>query len=80
MASAAKVLSSPQASATAPELRGVRSPRRVLAGWLQLVREAFGGALLLVAWLALWSATWAAVAGPLSPVRDAPPAAVEVRS
>ncbi len=80
MASAAKVLSSPQASAKAPELRGVRSPRRVLAGWLQLVREAFGGALLLVAWLALWSATWAAVAGPLSPVRDAPPAAVEVRS
>jgi hypothetical protein len=34
--------------------------------WL-LLRDLLGGALLLVAWIALWTVTWAAVAGPLSP-------------
>lgn len=35
---------------------------------LALLRSALGGALLLVVWIALWTVTWAAVAGPLSPV------------
>jgi hypothetical protein len=34
--------------------------------WLAL-RDVVGGALLLAAWLALWTVTWAAVAGPLRP-------------
>ncbi len=34
--------------------------------WLGL-RDLLGGALLLAAWLALWTVTWAAVAGPLRP-------------
>jgi len=34
--------------------------------WLTL-RDLLGGALLLAAWLALWTVTWAAVAGPLRP-------------
>jgi hypothetical protein len=34
--------------------------------WLFL-RDLLGGALLLAVWLALWTVTWAAVAGPLSP-------------
>lgn len=31
------------------------------------LRDLLGGALPLAAWLALWSVTWAAVAGPLRP-------------
>lgn len=34
--------------------------------WLA-VRDLAGGALLLAVWLALWTVTWAAVAGPLRP-------------
>ena len=41
-----------------------RPPRR--QRWLTL-RDALGGALLLAAWIALWTVTWAAVAGPLRP-------------
>lgn len=41
--------------------RGARRER-----WLT-VRDLLGGALLLAAWLALWTVTWAAVAGPLRP-------------
>jgi hypothetical protein len=72
MASTAKVLSSPQASRQVPVVRAVPAPapRRPRWGWLQLLREGFGGALLLVVWLALWTVTWAAVAGPLSPVGE----------
>ncbi len=44
-----------------------RSPRR--ERWLGL-RDLLGGALLLAAWLALWTVTWAAVAGPLRPAGD----------
>ncbi len=82
MASTAKVLSSLQPAQTNPELRAVPAPapRRDRWGWLRLVRESFGGALLIVAWLALWTVTWAAVAGPLSPARQAPVASVEARS
>ncbi len=83
MASTANVLSSSlQAAPATTELRAVPAaePRRDRWGWLRLVRESLGGALLLVVWLALWTVTWAAVAGPLSPTREAPPAAVEVRS
>jgi hypothetical protein len=43
------------------------SPRR---GWRErwlTLRDVLGGALLLAAWLALWTVTWAAVAGPLGP-------------
>jgi hypothetical protein len=47
--------------------------------WL-LLRDVLGGTLVLVAWIALWTVTWAAVAGPLSPAARAertPAAAVE---
>ena len=67
MTSTAKVTSSLQAVRTISS----PSPRRARWAWLELVRESVGGALLLVAWLALWTVTWAAVAGPLAPVRDA---------
>ncbi len=82
MASTANVLSSSVQAPPAAELRAVPAlePRPDRWGWLRLVRESLGGALILVAWLALWTVTWAAVAGPLSPVRDAPPAAVDVRT
>jgi hypothetical protein len=33
----------------------------------QTVRDLLGGGILLAVWLALWTVTWAAVAGPLSP-------------
>lgn len=33
--------------------------------WL-LLRDVLGGALVLAAWIALWTVTWAALAGPLS--------------
>jgi hypothetical protein len=50
--------------------RGERRER-----WLRL-RDLLGGALLLTAWLALWTVTWAAIAGPLAPVeRPGAPAA-----
>ncbi len=70
MTSTAKVGSSFQAT------RSSGAPARSRWGWLQLVREAFGGALLLAAWLALWTVTWAAVAGPLAPSSEAPRAQV----
>ena len=48
--------------------------------WRSL-RDLLGGALLLAAWLVLWTVTWAAVAGPLSPaVRGAATAAVSMAS
>lgn len=34
----------------------------------RVVGDLLGGALLLGAWLALWTVTWAAVAGPLAPI------------
>lgn len=34
--------------------------------WIEL-RDLLAGVLLLAAWLALWTVTWAAVAGPLRP-------------
>lgn len=61
-------------SARGPASRGraVPSPSpRARWGWLALLRESIGGALLLAVWLALWTIAWAAVAGPLSPVREA---------
>ncbi len=45
-------------------LRTRARPRR--QRWLAL-RDLLGGALLVAAWLALWTVTWAAVAGPLRP-------------
>ncbi len=82
MASTANVLSSSLQAPPAAELRAVPAPepRPDRWGWLRLVRESLGGALILVAWLALWTVTWAAVAGPLSPAREAPAAAVDVRT
>ena len=38
--------------------------------WLSL-RDFLGGALLLAAAIALWTVTWAAVAGPLRPAEPA---------
>jgi hypothetical protein len=35
-----------------------------------LLRDVLGGGLVLAAWLALWTVTWAAVAGP---IRDGGP-------
>lgn len=72
MTSTAKVLSSfNPAHSVVPALRAVptppSAPRTTRWGGLALLRESFGGALLLVATLALWTATWAAVAGPLAP-------------
>jgi len=55
MTTTAKVLSISSAAA-----RGARERWR-------FARELIGGALLLAAWLALWTVTWAAVAGPLRP-------------
>ncbi len=57
MASTAKVLSSLQASQVVPSVRSVPAPepRSTRWGWLQLLRDSFGGALLLVAWIALWT-------------------------
>ena len=72
MASTAKVVVS--------SLPGLRAARRSGWAWLQVLRDGLGGALLLVAWLALWTVTWAAVAGPLSPGREAPVSSVEARS
>jgi hypothetical protein len=85
MASTAKVLSSfqaPPAPKTTPSLRSVAAPPERRSTWagLQLLREAPGGALLLVAWLVLWTATWAAVAGPLSPAGEAAGARAQVAS
>jgi hypothetical protein len=77
MTNPAKILSVPAAK------RGsTLSPRCGAWGWRSVLRELLAGALLLAAWLALWTTTWAAVAGPLSPLhREAPrrarPSAVE---
>lgn len=74
MASTAKVLSSSSSSSSASrQVRPVPAPAapRARWGWLQLLRDSIGGALLLAVWLALWTVTWAAVAGPLSPASDA---------
>ncbi len=73
MASTAKVLSSLPAPAAQriPAVRAVPAPaRRAPSGGLQLVRDVLGGWLLLAAVVVLWTLTWAAVAGPLSPARD----------
>ena len=56
---------SPSRAVSSPAPRGARRER-----WLSL-RDVLGGALLVAAWIALWSLTWAAVAGPLRP--DEPP-------
>ena len=82
MASTAKVLSSLPAARTAPAVRAVPAPAPRVSrwGWLQLLRESLGGALLIAAWIVLWTVTWAAVAGPLSPVREAGPAGAQVSS
>ncbi len=55
--------------------------RRWRERWSAL-RDLLGGALLLAAWLALWTVTWAAVAGPLRPADAvrATPAAVAQRA
>jgi hypothetical protein len=73
MASAAKVSSLSSSSSFSRPGRAVAvpEPRRARWGWLQLLRESIGGALLLAVWLALWTVTWAAVAGPLSPAAEA---------
>jgi hypothetical protein len=63
MTSSAKVLS----SLPAPRALPAPSARRALRGILRLLRDALGGAFILAAWLVLWTVTWAAVAGPLSP-------------
>ncbi len=70
MASTAKVLSSVPAQDGRPAGAAAAGARRSRWGWLELLREMLGGALLLAAWLALWTVTWAAVAGPLAPARD----------
>lgn len=40
------------------------------APWLRL-RDLAGGALVIAVLLALWTAAWAVVAGPLFPVEEA---------
>ena len=45
-----------------------------------LLRDVLGGGLVLAAWLALWTVTWAAVAGPIrenAPVERAQVTTVE---
>ncbi len=44
---------------------GTRSPWR--ERWA-VARDLLGGGLVLVAWAALWTGVWAAVAGPLAPI------------
>jgi len=63
MTSSAKVLS----SLPAPRALLAPSARRALREIFRLLRDALGGAFILAAWLVLWTVTWAAVAGPLSP-------------
>jgi hypothetical protein len=46
-------------------------PRRARWSWLAALRELLAGAFLLAVWLALWTVTWAAVEGPLSPAHGA---------
>lgn len=67
MTGTAKILGSPSLPAAE------RSRRR--QRWVSL-QDLLGGALLLAAWIALWTVTWAAVAGPLSPA-EAPRAGAE---
>jgi hypothetical protein len=74
MASAAKALSSSSFQVTRhePTVRAVPAvapPAR--AGRLEVLRGTVGFALVIAASIALWTVTWAAVAGPLSPVSDA---------
>ncbi len=72
MASTAKVLSSSfTATRREPAVRAVPAPApRTRPGGLEVLRTA-GFALVIAASIALWTLTWAAVAGPLSPVSDA---------
>lgn len=71
MASTAKVLSSLSAPRSVPAVRAVPAPApRARSGWLEVVRDGLGGWLLLAAVVVLWTVTWAAVAGPLSPARE----------
>lgn len=51
--------------------------RRWRERWLTL-RDLLGGALVLAAWIALWTVTWAAVAGPLRPSDAARADAAEI--
>lgn len=60
MASTLKVVGATSSVSSSP---WTEAARRRWAG----LRDVFGGALLLAAWLALWTVTWAAVAGPLRP-------------
>ena len=83
MASTAKVIV-PAFEVPRPEpvLRPVPapSPRRDRWGWLQLLREGWGGALVLLGVIALWTLTWAALAGPLSPAHERPVPSIEARN
>ncbi len=73
MASTAKLLSSSlpvPAARNEPAVRAVPAPApRERSGWV--LRDVLGGVLLIAAVIALWTATWAAIAGPLSPAQDA---------
>ncbi|HEX9052834.1 MAG TPA: hypothetical protein VF841_20065 [Anaeromyxobacter sp.] len=69
MASTAKVLSSSfPATRYEPAVRAAAAHApRARPGWLELLRDTAGFALVIAATIALWTLTWAAVAGPLSP-------------
>jgi hypothetical protein len=71
----AKVLSSFPAAQPIPAVRAVRAvpppAPRAASGWLQGLRDVLGGWLILAAVVVLWTVTWAAVAGPLSPAHEA---------
>jgi hypothetical protein len=73
MASTAKVLSSSfPATRYEPAVRAVPAPApRARPGRLEVLRGTAGFALVIAASIALWTLTWAAVAGPLSPVSGA---------
>jgi hypothetical protein len=73
MASTAKVLSSSfPVTRSEPALRAVPAAApRARSGRLEGLRGTVGFALVIAASIALWTLTWAAVAGPLSPVSDA---------
>jgi hypothetical protein len=66
---------------TSNVLGPISSSRARRERWVSL-RDVLGGALLLAAWIALWTVTWAAVAGPLRPTEPmrAEAAAAVVRS
>lgn len=72
MAGSSNVLGSSSFRSSSFRARGWR------ARWA-LLRDVLGGGLVLAAWIALWTVTWAAVAGPLrddAPVERARAAAV----